>query len=93
MITKFNKEVFKHSQLNGGEQYIFKFGNSYGASVIKHDFSYGSEDDLWELAVLKFEGDKCRLDYSTEIPDDVLGRLDEEVNEILTRIENLEEDN
>ena len=34
---------------NGGIQRFFKFNNGYGASVIRHDSSYGSEKGLWEL--------------------------------------------
>lgn len=37
-------------------QYIFAFDNGYGASVVKCKdaiTSYGFEEDLWELALLK----------------------------------------
>ena len=74
-----------------GVQYIFKFENSYGASIVKHNGSYGHEQDLWELAVIKFGYDGYwDLTYSTEITDDVLGWLtDEEVKELLARIKGL----
>ena len=75
-------------EVNGGIQYIFKADNGYGASIVKHDFSYGGRDGLWELAVIQFkvtgDWDIC---YDTPITDDVLGRLSEdEVNEILEKI-------
>ena len=35
--------------------YIFKFDNGIGASVIKHIGSYGYDQDLWELATIKFD--------------------------------------
>ena len=35
-------------------QYIFKFENGYGASVIKNIMSYGHAQDLFELAVIEF---------------------------------------
>lgn len=38
-------------------QYIFRFANNLGASVIKSSFSYGSEEDLWEFAPVTFEED------------------------------------
>lgn len=76
----------------GGVQYRFKFDNGYGASVIKHKYSYGSEDDLWELAVLdSFDvGPKGMLTYDTPITEDVEGYLtDEEVRNLLAQIKEL----
>lgn len=74
----------------GGVSYIFRFDNDYGASVVKHDFSYGNEEDLWELAVIKWSGDDWDLDYDTPITGDVEGYLtDEDVRELLGRIKGL----
>lgn len=68
-------------------QYIFKFPNGFGASVIRGFGSYGGLIGLWELAVLN---EQNKIDYSTEITDDVLGGLSEkEVNEVLTKIKEL----
>lgn len=78
--------------LNGGKQVVHRFDNNFGASVVCHDFSYGREEGLKELAVLKFtdSSDKYELTYDTQITNDVIGHLtDEEVNELLTRIEAL----
>ena len=41
----------------GGFQYEFQFDNGFGASVIKHDESYGNVDDLFELGVLDENGE------------------------------------
>lgn len=30
----------------------------YGASVVRHSFSYGHEQGLWELAVIKWNDNK-----------------------------------
>ncbi len=69
---------------HGGIQYRFRFPNGRGASVIRHEYSYGYEQGLWELAVLAPGG---VLDYSTPITDDVIGRIDEaEVSDLLARI-------
>jgi len=40
---------------NGGERKLFEFDNGYGASLVKCPGSYGYEQGLWELAVLKTE--------------------------------------
>lgn len=71
---------------NGGIQYIFTAPNGYGASIVKHSFSYGGKNGLWELAVLL--GDA--ICYDTPITDDVLGHLtEEEVNDTLKQIADL----
>lgn len=74
-------------------QYIFKFPNGYGASVIKNPGSYGNHRDLWELGVLYFVDDEeWHLCYDTEITDDVIGYLsDDKVCELLAKIKELEE--
>ena len=69
--------------INNGVQHVYAFPNGYGASVIKHDYSYGGKSGLWELAVLN-EGE---LDYSTEITEDVIGHLAwEQVEKLLENI-------
>lgn len=76
--------------LNGGTQVVHRFENNFGASVIRHDSSYGGRDGLFELAVLTFasEANDYELTYDTEITDDVLGHLTEEdVESLLKRIE------
>lgn len=80
--------------LNGGIGHRFRFQNNYGASVVKHPFSYGYSQDLWELAVIRyFDEYGCwDLDYDTEITDDVEGYLsDNDVRDLLERIKNLDE--
>ena len=78
------------NDVNGGVQNVFKFNNGYGASVVKHNYSYGGDRGLWELAVLLYDGDSSSLTYDTSITDDVLGWLTEEdVKETLVKIEQL----
>ena len=64
-------EKFDMPELNG-YQLVYKFDNGYGASVVKHDMSYGSKDGLYEIAVLDNNGALC---YDTPITDDVIGYL------------------
>lgn len=71
-------------------QYHFKFDNEYGASVVKNLDSYGVKDDLFELAVLRFDGDDFELCYDTPITDDVVGCLtDSGVRSLLQQIKEL----
>lgn len=90
--TGFEKYMVGTKELFYGIQYRFRFENGFGASVVKHFGSYGHDCDLWELAVLKYEGDESHLTYTTEITDDVLGYLDDsKVREYLYKIKELEE--
>jgi hypothetical protein len=83
-----------------GVQYIFRFENGYGASVIKYnisDFNMKFVNTLpnhmrgFELAVIKFdEEDSFDLVYDTPITNDVITNLEnEEVLDILEKIKGL----
>jgi hypothetical protein len=72
--------------VNGGEQKLFSFENGYGASLVRHFFSYGGEEGLWELMVLHNDF-PC---YTSPITDDVIGYLnDAEADAFLEEIARL----
>ena len=78
--------------LHNGKQFIFKFDNGYGASVVTHSMSYGGDDEF-ELAVIISTDNEggWTLCYDTPITDDVIGHLTwQDAEEILTQIEALE---
>ena len=82
-------EARKGGLLSGVQALVF-FSNGYGASVIKGRGSYGGNKDLYELAVVKTEGDNWDICYTTEITDDVIGFLTEDgITHILGQIEAL----
>ena len=86
----FEQNLSKEQRLHDGVQYMFRFDNGYGASVVKHFGSYGSNADLWERAVIKYTGERWHLTYDTDITDDVEGWLtDANVRDLLERIKNL----
>ena len=86
-MTKMFGYECEFNPCHDGKQYVFKFQNGFGASVVQHRFSYGGDKGLWELGVLDNEG---RLTYDTEITDDVIGYLSEsEVQEVLNQIRKL----
>lgn len=77
--------------LNGGTQKVYRFDNGFGASVVQHQYSYGGNRGLWELAVIEFGGDNWDITYDTDITNDVLGYLEWcEVESCLDRIAGLQ---
>ena len=70
-----------------GNQWLFKYDNGYGASIVQHSGSYGGEQGLYEIAVLDSNGE---MSYTTPITDDVIGYADEvKLYETLDRIKSL----
>ena len=64
-----------------------QFDNGYGASVVRHEYSYGGKDGLYELAVLNRDGELC---YDTLVTNDVIGYLrDIDVTDVLAKIQQL----
>lgn len=77
-------------EFNGGVQKLYRFKNEYGASVVRHNGSYGKERGLWELAVIKWNYDDFVIVYDTKITEDVLGYLSpDDVERHLERISRL----
>lgn len=86
MKTFNDLEFKKHNELNGIVSRI-TFDNGYGASVVKHEFSYGGKDGLYELAVLDKDGELC---YDTSVTNDVIGYLrPEDVTDVMKKIQQL----
>ena len=85
--------LVSESKCFDGVQELYRFDNGLGASVIRHMHSYGSKDDLWELAVIQWEGEDYEIVYHTPVADDVLGWLNRvEVRGLLRMIEALNPD-
>lgn len=73
-----------------GTQRIYKFANGYGASVVRHEYSYGGREGLFELAVLDANGELC---YSSPVTNDVIGWLTmEQVDGLLDQISVIPQD-
>ena len=74
-------------KIHDGDQWVFKYDNGYGASIVQHSGSYGNDKGLYEIAVLDSHGELC---YSTPITDDVIGYANEiKLYETLNRIKTL----
>lgn len=86
-IEEFKQYLVDEEHDVWGHQYIFRFPNNYGASVVKNSASYGHKQDLWEMALIFFdEDDDWELTYERDF-DDVKGYLtDDNVIELLEKI-------
>lgn len=83
--SRYITDVIPRPDLDGG-QIRYTFPNGYGASVIRHRYSYGNEVGLFELGVTV----RDQLVYDTPVTDDVLGRLTpEDVERALLQIKAL----
>ena len=64
-----------------------QFDNGFGASIVKHKYSYGGDKGLYEIAVLDSGGE---ITYTTPITDDVIGYLrPEDVTDVMAKIQQL----
>lgn len=81
-------ETVKLDDLNGIQK-IYKFKNGLGASVVKHNMSYGHKAGLWEIAPWD-EAHNFIGVTMLEWLDDVKGYLnDPEVDKILRQVKEL----
>lgn len=91
IFKQFRHSINFHEGI-GNRQVLFKFPNSYGASVVQGPYTYGGPQGLFEMAVIRWDDDEYDIDYTTPVSDDVLGHLtSDEVIETLTLILNLPE--
>ena len=72
-----------HSISPDGIQAKHFFHNGYGISIVRFPGSYGYEEDLYEVAILKGNEENFELCYDTPITDDVMGHRDERDVEII----------
>jgi hypothetical protein len=86
----FSELKFNSTGQPSGIQSLVFFANGYGASIVKSDFSYGGDEGLYELAVIKGNQSDWEITYNSGITGDVLGHLTEtDVEHYLNKIEEL----
>jgi len=77
-----------------GIQAIHYFDNGYGVSVVRFttEFggSYGADEGLYEVAIIKGTEDNWHITYETYITSDVIGHLTEsDVENLLNEVATL----
>ena len=86
-MKRFEDLVFIELPDMGGVYCSIQFENGYGASIVKHQYSYGGKIGLYEIAVLDSEGN---ITYETPITTDVIGYLrPEDVTDVIEKIQQL----
>jgi hypothetical protein len=92
MMTMKTESLVYTAEIHNGDQRVYRFPNGWGASVVRHEFSHGGDDGLWELAVITWDGkgdgrENWEITYATPITSDVLGYLTiGKVNDLLDQI-------
>ncbi len=88
---------FKPHPAGSGIHGIIFFPNGYGVSIVRYKLSHGgygsytSNDDEWEVAILKGNNDDWELCYDTEITNDVIGYLTSgQVNFLMIEVQSLD---
>jgi hypothetical protein len=88
----FGSLAFGQHGTGNGIQAIATYPNGFGVSVVRFYGSYGYPD-LYEVAVIKVDGDGFDLTYETPVTDDVIGYCTEErVTEIMREVAGLPHD-
>jgi hypothetical protein len=87
MKKVFNDLEFEPHPMGVGIRAIMQFGNGYGVSVVRTPYTYGGDKDLYEVAVIDFNGNLC---YDTPVTDDVIGYLrPEDVTDVMDKVQEL----
>jgi len=85
VIKGFEKYIYTPPLVDEGfeDQTLYKFDNGFGASIIFHQGSYGYEQGLVELGIVRWFGNKHMLAYDTYLTNDVLGDLTQEQAQLI----------
>jgi hypothetical protein len=92
-MFNFSADFTKHlpvgsKRIHDGIGFTFRFLNGYGASVVQHSGSYGGKSGLWELAVIKWDGDDWDFDETTVVASDMVGWLS--WDSVVTKLDEIE---
>jgi len=79
-----------HGSFPDGIAARYFFPNGYGVSVVQFPGSYGYEEGLYEVAVLKGLEENWEIFYDNHITDDVIGyQTVDNIDNLLSQVESL----
>ena len=83
-------DFYPHGNMPDGIAARYFFPNGYGVSVVQFPGSYGAEEGLYEVAILKGLEEDWEICYDTPITDDVIGYQSvEDIDNLLSQVESL----
>lgn len=81
---------YPHGNMPDGIAARHFFQNGYGVSVVQFPGSYGYDEGLYEVAILKGLEEDWEICYDTPITDDVIGYQSvEDIDNLLSQVESL----
>jgi hypothetical protein len=81
---------YPHGNMPDGIAARHFFPNGYGVSVVQFPGSYGYEEGLYEVAILKGLEEDWEICYDTPITDDIIGYQSmEDIDNLLSQVESL----
>ena len=78
-----------NNRLNIKSQYVFKFENNYGASIVEFYDRFYSGGEQYELVVIKYTAMETNIVYDTSVTDDIERGDENYMDELLAKIERL----
>lgn len=83
-------DFYPHGSFPDGIAARYFFPNGYGVSVVQFPGSYGYEEGLYEVAVLKGLEENWEICYDNHITDDVIGyQTVDNIDNLLSQVESL----
>lgn len=81
---------FPHVALYGGSQWILQFGDEYQLSIVRHRYSIGANNGLYEIGLFGDTDTMAHLPGITLDQDTVQGNLTaDEVNVIILKLQTI----
>jgi hypothetical protein len=81
---------YPHGNIPDGIAARHFFPNGYGVSVVQFPGSYGYEEGLYEVAIIKGLEEDWEICYDTPITDDIIGYQSiEDIDNLLSQVQSL----
>ncbi len=90
-MNRIKENLLYYCDSGFGKQWIYRYNNGYGASIIKGRYACGNKFFPYELMVIKFDENDCSEQVEVPFAPDTKGYLRiEDIKEYLNKIKNIE---